>query len=292
VIATSTQPGTLAGTLGRYELLEVIGRGSTATVHRARDPWLRREVAIKILPRTPVAALASGRSEALALAALKHHSILTVFDFVGAAGGQPAYLVSELVAGVTLRQLLDRQGGSLLPHTAAALVVPVVEALAVAHAQGIVHRDVKPDNVLIGRRGGRTRVVLIDFGSAQVGPAADIGPDGALIGSPGFMSPEQARGEPVGPASDIWAIGVLLYEMVTGRLPFSGRHVLEVMVAISRGVFARPSRLRPGAGKRIDAICGRCLRLRPERRYRDASSLAEDLRVAAGPHNPEESLGL
>ena len=272
----------LGGRLGRYELLEVVGHGAMATVFRARDSQLGREVAVKVMSLAVAARAESAerfRREAQAVAAVKHPGIVEIFDFVAATDTEPAYIVSELIQGPTLRQFLDSHRGRLLPESAALIAIPIAEALAVAHARGIVHRDVKPDNVMLDRGGGKCRVVLTDFGVAHITGLETMTATGALVGSPAFMSPEQARGHGVGPASDVWALGVLLYEMATGHLPFPGKDALLVVAAIARGLYKKPSLVSPYVGGGLDAISGRCLQLAPGERYPQLQALANDLRA-------------
>jgi tRNA A-37 threonylcarbamoyl transferase component Bud32 len=283
----------MGGALGRYELGEVLGQGAMATVFRARDTRLGRQVAVKVMNLAMAARSESGerfRREAQAVAAVKHPGIVEIFDFVAAVPPEPAYIVSELIEGPTLRALLDERRGRLLPEAAALVTLPVAEALAVAHARGIVHRDVKPENVMIDRGGKAARVVLTDFGVAHVTGLETMTATGALVGSPAYMSPEQARGHDVGPASDIWALGVMLYQVATGHFPFQGRDPLMVVAAITRGIYKKPSQVSPYPSAAFDEICVRCLKLAPEERYPNAEALAEDLRrylraagVGAGP---------
>jgi tRNA A-37 threonylcarbamoyl transferase component Bud32 len=272
----------LGGKLGRYELMEVMGHGAMATVFRARDTQLGREVAVKVMSLAVAARAESAerfRREAQAVATVKHPGIVEIFDFVGASAGEPAYIVSELISGPTLRQFLDSRRGRLLPESAALIAIPIAEALQVAHARGIVHRDIKPDNVMLDRSGGKCRVVVTDFGVAHITGLETMTATGALVGSPAFMSPEQARGHDVGPASDLWALGVLIYEMATGHLPFPGKDALLVVASIARGLYRRPSLVSPYAGPGLDEICGRCLRTQPTDRYPQLDLLANDLRA-------------
>ncbi|HEY0712165.1 MAG TPA: protein kinase, partial [Polyangia bacterium] len=152
------------------------------------------------------------------------------------------------------------------------------EALQAAHVRGVVHRDIKPDNVMLEREGASARVVLTDFGVAQVTGMETMTATGALVGSPSYMTPEQGRGEDVGPASDLFSLGVLLYEMATGVLPFPGRDPLTVLAAIGKGLFKRPSAVSRFAGVGLDEICARCLCVNAAERYADAAALAADLR--------------
>ena len=143
--------------------------------------------------------------------------------------------------------------------------LPLAEALAVAHARGIIHRDIKPENVMIDRGGKAARVVLTDFGVAHVTGLETMTATGALVGSPAYMSPEQARGHDVGPASDIWALGVMLYQMATGHFPFNGRDPLMVVAAITRGLYKKPSQVSPYVSGASTTSARRCLKLAPER---------------------------
>ncbi len=283
----------LGGKLGRHELLEVVGHGAMATVFRARDTQLGREVAVKVMSLAVAARAESAerfRREAQAVAAVKHPGIVEIFDFVGATETEPAYIVSELISGPTLRKFLDSRRGRLLPESAALIAIPIAEAIRVAHGRGIVHRDIKPDNVMLDRGGGKCRVVVTDFGVAHITGMETMTATGALVGSPAFMSPEQARGHGVGPASDMWALGVLLYEMATGHLPFPGKDALLVVAAIARGLYKRPSLISGYAGSGLDEICGRCLRVLPGDRYPDLGVMASDLRAfcRAGGLEPDD----
>jgi eukaryotic-like serine/threonine-protein kinase len=283
----------LGGKLGRYELIEVVGHGAMATVFRARDTQLGREVAVKVMSLAVAARAESAerfRREAQAVAAVKHPGIVEIFDFVGPNEAEPAYIVSELISGPTLRQFLDSRRGRLLPESAALIAIPIAEAIRVAHTRGIIHRDIKPDNVMLDRGGGKCRVVVTDFGVAHITGMETMTATGALVGSPAFMSPEQARGHDVGPASDLWALGVLLYEMATGHLPFPGKDALLVVASIARGLYKRPSLVSGYVGSGLDEITGRCLRVLPAERYPDLGVLASDLRAfcRAGGLEPDD----
>jgi serine/threonine-protein kinase len=268
--------------LGRYLLTDVLGHGAMASVFRARDGQLGRDVALKVMGMT-VASRGEGaerfRREAHAVAALKHPGIVEIYDFVEATAEEPSYIVAELIEGVTLRQLLDLRKERLLPEVAALVGLPLAEALATAHARGIVHRDVKPDNVMIEHSADRSRVVITDFGVAHITGMETMTVTGALVGSPAYMSPEQARGHEVGPGADIWAIGVLLYEMATGCLPFPGKDPFLVIAAIAAGRFRRPSQIAATVSADFERIVLRCLKPSPADRYPDAHQLAVDLRT-------------
>jgi serine/threonine-protein kinase len=256
-----------------------------ASVFRAHDSQLGRDVAVKVMGMT-IATRGEGaerfRREAHAVAALKHPGIVEIYDFVDATAEDPSYIVAELIEGPTLRRLLDERQARLLPEVAALIALPLAEALATAHARGIVHRDVKPDNVMIERRSDRSRVVITDFGVAHIRGLETMTASGALVGSPAYMSPEQARAHEVGPGTDIWALGVLLYEMATGCLPFPGKDPFCVIASVVRGTFRRPSQIAATVGPRFERIVLRCLSPNPAARYPNAGELAADLRELAG----------
>jgi tRNA A-37 threonylcarbamoyl transferase component Bud32 len=276
------RPGT---TLGRYVLGDVLGHGAMATVFRARDRQLGRTVAIKVMNLAIAARSDAGerfRREAQAAAALRHPGIVEIYDFAAATGDEPAYIVAELISGPTLSDVLAERRGRLLPEVAILISAEVADALAAAHERGIVHRDIKPDNVMVEKTSTASRVVITDFGVAHVTGLETMTATGALVGSPAYMSPEQARGQDVAWATDIWAMGVMLYQMVTGALPFPGREPFAVIASISRGEFRRPSQLQATVAPELEQIIVRCLAPEPARRGTSARALAEELRALAG----------
>ncbi|HBP21725.1 MAG TPA: hypothetical protein DEA08_28570, partial [Planctomycetes bacterium] len=250
--------------LGRYLLERELGRGGMGVVYQAFDPQLGRRVAIKqLLPRDegPVAARARERfaREARACATLSHRNLVPVYE-VGELGGEP-FLVMELVAGETLEQALARDPSI---RQVVSWVQQVAEAVGVAHAAGIVHRDLKPGNVLIEREGGAAR--LTDFGLARdLSLDVQLTHAEALVGTPAFMSPEQAAREQATPASDVFSLGAVLYHALSGRLPFGGNEegLAEVLVAIAS---LEPPPLRQVAARvpvDLQTVVQRCLEKEP-----------------------------
>lgn len=219
----SEEPGSERLIAGRYRLLSPLGEGGMGTVWRARDEVLHREVAVKEV-RAPHGLATSEverlyarlEREAWAAARVANRNVVTVYD-VATQDGRP-WIVMELVRGISLAELLDAEG-PLTPQRAAHIGAEVLSALRAAHEAGVLHRDVKPANVLLSNDG---RVVLTDFGIAQVEGSSALTMTGEVIGSPEFLAPERALGRTPGPESDLWSLGVLLYAAVEGNSP-SGR---------------------------------------------------------------------
>ena len=267
-----TEIGSTLG--GRYRLLELLGQGGMATIYRARDAQLERDVAVKLLRpefgKDPDF-LARFRDEARAAASLNHPNITAVFDFGEDVSGP--YIVMELVDGQDLGAIL-RENGPLAPRQAARVAAEVAKALHAAHVRGIVHRDVKPSNVLVGRDG---RVKVADFGIARALAESQLTMPGMTMGSVHYFSPEQARGEVATAASDIYALGIVLFEALTGQRPFSGDGAAAVALARLTTTPPRPSALRPGVPGPLDAIVLRAMALDPAARYATAAAVANAL---------------
>ncbi|MEU3729140.1 serine/threonine-protein kinase [Streptomyces sp. NPDC033538] len=229
----SEEPGGERVVAGRYRLLAPLGEGGMGTVWRARDEVLHREVAVKEvrapagLPEADVRRMyARLEREAWAAARISHHNVVTVYD-VATDGGRP-WIVMELVRGLSLADLLEGEG-PLEPPRAARIGAEVLAALRAAHGAGVLHRDVKPANVLLGNDG---RVVLTDFGIARVEGSSALTMTGEVIGSPEFLAPERALGRTPGPESDLWSLGVLLYTAVEGASPFRQDTPLSTLRAV------------------------------------------------------------
>ena len=247
---------------GRYALLEELGAGGMAVVYRARDEVLGREVAVKVLnPQFAADPGFLGRfeREARHVASLSHPRIVTVFDS-GIDGNTP-FIVMELVAGRTLRQVLD-QVGPLPAHEAVTIAVAVCEALEAAHAAGLVHRDIKPANIVLS--GGEVKV--LDFGIARANDAAGPTHTHAVLGTAAYLSPEQASGGPSGPQADLYALGCVLFEMLTGAPPFTADSALGVAYRQVNDDPGPPSARRPGLSPQLDWITTRLLAKDPAAR--------------------------
>jgi serine/threonine-protein kinase len=271
--------------LGPYEVLAPLGAGGMGEVYRARDTRLGREVAVKVLPdhlaRDPDS-LSRFEREARAVAALAHPNILDIHDFGKEA--EIVFLVTELLEGETLRQRL--KGAPLPWRTAVEIGLAVADGLASAHARGIVHRDLKPENVFLTFDG---RVKILDFGLARLEPkkSTETSPTiatptktGTVMGTVGYMSPEQARGGHPDPRSDIFSLGCILYEMVTGRRAFFGENPAETLAAILRDEPKDPGDLVPDLPEHLRFVILRCLSKYPDSRFESARDLAFALKVA------------
>jgi serine/threonine-protein kinase len=267
-----TEIGSTLG--GRYRLVELLGQGGMATIYRARDAQLDRDVAVKLLRpefgRDPDF-LARFRDEARAAASLSHPNIVAVHDFGEDESGP--FLVMELVEGQDLASIL-RENGALAPRQAARVAAEVAKALQAAHVRGIVHRDVKPSNILIGRDG---RVKVADFGIARAISESQMTAAGTTMGSVAYFSPEQARGEQATFASDVYALGIVLFEALTGQRPFSGDGAAAIALARLTTTPPRPSALRSTVPPALDSIVLRAMALDPAQRYGSAAAMASAL---------------
>ncbi|HSO24901.1 MAG TPA: serine/threonine-protein kinase, partial [Chondromyces sp.] len=271
---------------GRYEIVARIGAGGMGEVYRARDTRLGREVAIKVLPSEFAEdpdRLRRFEREARATAALSHPNILAVHD-VGTHDGAP-YLVEELLQGESLQDRLA--SGSLAHGEALRIAGEIAKGLAAAHDKGIVHRDLKPGNVFL-TRGGTVKV--LDFGLAKLLPAvasteaetvsrsADATTAlGGVLGTLAYMAPEQARGRPVDQRADVFAFGVVLYEMLTGERPFRGATGTDVVAAILKD---EPAALPAAVPPPVAAVVARCLAKDPDLRYQSAGEIRAALEAA------------
>ncbi len=266
---TPADPPSLVG--DRYEILEEIGHGGMASVYRALDRRLSREVALKLLHphlQRSTEARARFEREARAAARLRHPHVLEVYDFSGPQA-EHAFIAAELLTGPTLKQFAQEHG-PLPPEVAVAFTLPVCRALAAAHAEGIVHRDVKPENVLLHEN--RT-VKLTDFGIARTLDGPSFTMTGRILGSPGHMAPEQVEGERCDARTDLFSLGTMLYYLACGRLPFTGNNAPQVFRRILAGDYPDPMRLRPEVGPHLARILRKSLAVEPDERYQRAEEL-------------------
>ncbi|MDQ3863783.1 MAG: protein kinase [Actinomycetota bacterium] len=260
----------------RYELRALTGSGGMADVFLAYDRVLDRDVALKLLKdryATDEEFVERFRREAKSAAALSNQHIVPVFDR-GETEDGTYYIAMEYLPGGDLGDLIQRVG-RLSPRSAAEIGLQVAEALRAAHERGTVHRDVKPRNILLTRSG---HVKVADFGIARAAEATTISHPGDILGSVKYMSPEQAAGEPVGPESDLYSLGVVLYEALTGRVPFDLGTPADVSVEHAKGPPRPPSEVNPEVSKGLDTVVRRLLATDPADRYGSAAELIEDLR--------------
>src|SRR6202167_2176764 len=275
--------------LGPYEIVSPLGAGGMGEVYRARDTRLKREVAIKVLP--PAFSLDGDRlrrfeQEALATAALNHPNILAVLD-IGTHDGSP-YVVSELLEGETLRERL--RGGAIVVRKTLDYALQMAHGLAAAHEKGIIHRDLKPENLFLTKDG---RVKILDFGLAKL-TQPDSGTHtslptqtqateaGVVMGTAGYMSPEQVRGTAVDPRSDIFSFGAILYEMLSGKRAFHGETAADTMSAILREDPPELNETNRNVSPALERMVQHCLEKNPEQRFHSASDIAFDLEHLTG----------
>jgi serine/threonine-protein kinase len=279
--------GTLRrSTLGSYRLVDFLGAGGMGEVYRASHLSTGQVVAVKVLTastRNPSLA-ERFRNEARIHSTLVHPHIVRLFEYFE-ADGFPC-IAMEYVTGESLEHLIANRQiplGRTLP-----LFSQVVDAVGYVHQRGIVHRDLKCSNIRIDEQG---QVRLLDFGIARAGDSPKLTTDGSMVGTLHYLSPEQVRGATATPASDIWALGVVLYEMVTGRVPFDSDTLTGIMTQILSGRYEPPVRDGSPAPRPVARIIARCLEVDPGRRYASAEALLTDVRAAIAPASPVAPLG-
>lgn len=258
--------------VGRYQILETIGTGAHSRVARAFDPLIGRTVAVKLFPKE----LASGEGrerfikEARVVGQLSHPSIIAVHDMGIEESSSTPYLVMEFVEGQPLERILDK--GSVPYPRACAWTAEVASALAVAHRKGVIHGDVKPANILVTEDG---RIKLTDFGMARL--ASRDSKETPLLGTPAYWCPEQILGKPQDARSDIFSLGVILYEMVTGNRPFDSDSLQGICSRVLSSTPLPPSHSNPSLPTGFDELVAACLEKDPARRRASAEDLADDL---------------
>jgi serine/threonine-protein kinase len=258
-----------------YTLLEELGRGGMGVVYKARQTRLNRLVALKMIlagGHAGKAELARFRTEAEAVAQLQHPNIVQIFE-IGEHDGLPFFSL-EFAEGGSLNKHLN--GAPCAPRRAAQMVQELARAVDAAHQSGIIHRDLKPANVLLTRDG---TVKITDFGLAKKLDEAGQTKSGDILGTPSYMAPEQAAGKPreIGPAADIYALGAILYELLTGRPPFQATTPLDTLLQVLDREPVPVRLLNPGVPRDLETICLKCLEKAPPRRYASAAALAADL---------------
>src|SRR6266851_3606422 len=261
--------------IGRYKILGELGRGAMGIVYEAEDPALDRTVALKTIILSDEV---EGRKEfhkrffleAKAAGKLTHPHIITVYDF--GEEGDLAYMAMELLKGIELRAKMLK--GSIPTVEAVDIAQQIADGLGFAHERGVVHRDIKPSNIMLLARG---QVKIMDFGIARMRVGDVKTSTGIVLGTPKYMSPEQVEGSVVDQRSDIFSLGVVLYEMLTGVRLFGGDDPQQIMHNVAHGEHVPPTRLIPGLPAMLDFIVARALKKDPAVRYQDAYDLAADL---------------
>jgi serine/threonine protein kinase/CheY-like chemotaxis protein len=286
----SLQAGKVLGPLflGRYQALEVIGEGGSGFVFRGWDPWLKRPVALKTLRFEPRDKGGVSRGtvedlvrEAVTVARFSHPNIVTVYD--AASDSQVAFIAMEFVDGPSLARYLDRRG-KLPPEQVVQLGVGIARGLAAAHAHDIVHHDVKPGNILLGRDGS---IKVSDFGIARL--LTSLGDDQEQIfGTPGYMPPELLLGQPYERTGDLFGLGVIFFELLTGTMPFAADHIKKVLLNTLHSYTPRPRDLEPQTPLELDELVRELLEKDPAKRLADAAVVADRLlELQEGPWRPD-----
>ena len=282
---------------GRYEIQSKLGSGGMAKVYKARCTWLDREVTVKVLRDELVndeEFVRRFKQEAQAVAKLSHPNIVSVYD-VGQEDDGLYYIVMEYINGPTLKELI-KQKGRIAPEKAIDITIQICSALEHAHENNIIHRDIKPHNILITARG---KVKVTDFGIARAAAGSTVTHPGKIMGSVHYLSPEQARGEVVGASSDLYSAGAVLYEMLTGRVPFEGESPISVALKHLQEPIVSPRKLEPSIPEPVEQVILRALNKDPLKRYISAREMIEALQAAVRgeimeyiPDDPDENAGI
>ncbi len=263
----------------RYRIIEEVGQGGMAVVYRAHDEKLRREVAVKVLHAHLLAepeSKARLEREARAVAKLNHDGILQIFDYSSEEAAS-SYIVTEFIDGQTLKQFLANRKLPV-PELAALIVMELGAALTHAHSLGIIHRDLKPENVMVRKDGV---LKLMDFGVAQVVDLERMTVTGQILGSPAYMAPEVLDGRTLDFRSDVFSVGVMLYQMATGALPFPGKNPHEVLRKVSEGKFADPRTVNRLVSDQLARVIAKAMARKPEDRYPTIQTMVDELRAYA-----------
>lgn len=257
--------------VGSFKIIEKIGEGGMAIIYKASQPSLNRTVVIKKLKDPNNEIIERFKKEALVSASLSQENVLSIYDFI--YHGRSYYLIMEYVDGYDLHDILDYMS-PLSPIISALLVREIAKGLEYTHNKNVIHRDIKPSNILISKA-GETKV--IDFGVAKDEAPSKLTVTGMIIGTPSYMSPEQANGEKINHQSDIYSLGVLFYEILTGFKPYSGDTNTQIFARISKGKFASPMKYRSDIPLKLVKIIKKCLHKNRDKRYKNATELIRDI---------------
>src|SRR5499427_7333984 len=271
---STLSPGTLLAE--RYEIVKTLGVGGMGAVYSAFDRKLTRIVALKtILPELGASpqALKRFKQEVLLAQSIVHKNVVRIFDMDEDAETNTKFITMDFIEGVDLKNLIQERG-KLPPTEAAGVLRQVCRGLEAAHASGVVHRDLKPQNIMIEQDG---HVVVMDFGIARSGESRGATQTGAFLGTPEYMSPEQAKTENVDARSDIFSIGLIFYQLLTGKLPFQGKTVLETMFKRTTERAIPPAEIDVTVPKSANDIVNKCLQMKRKQRYQSVTELLEDL---------------
>jgi tetratricopeptide (TPR) repeat protein/predicted Ser/Thr protein kinase len=266
------QPGHVLG--GRYEILGLLGQGGMGAVYKARDREVDREVALKVI-RPELAnhpeIMQRFKQELILSRQVTHKNVVRIFDLGEAEGAK--FISMEYIDGRDLKSIV-RERGKLPPNEAVGIIEQICQGLEAAHAEGVIHRDLKPQNILLDKHG---RVAVMDFGIARSRECEGLTQTGAVLGTPEYMSPEQAKGEEIDSRSDLFSLGIIFYELLTGKSPFLAATPAASMMKRIREPAVPPIKLDPGIPKFVNDIVARCLEIDPQRRYGSAREIVQDL---------------
>jgi len=280
-VSAPLQPGSVLG--GRYEILQMLGEGGMGAVYKARDREVDRLVALKVI-RPELASqpevLRRFKQELILARKVTHKNVIRIFD-IGEADGIK-FISMDFIEGQDLRSLL-RQKGKLAPEEAVNIMVQVGQALDAAHSEGVVHRDLKPQNIMIDAQG---RATVMDFGIARSMELTGMTQTGALIGTPEYMSPEQAKGQEVDARSDLFTLGIIFYELLTGKTPYQADTVLGLLLKRTQERALPPIELDSTIPRYLNDVVLRCLEIEPRARYQKASDIVADLEAERRPPPP------
>jgi len=272
------QPGHVLG--GRYEILELLGQGGMGAVYKARDREVDRLVALKVI-RPELAGhpdvLRRFKQELILARQVTHKNVIRIFDLGEAEGAK--FISMEYIDGRDLKSI-HAERGKLQPEEAAEIIEQVCLALDAAHAEGVIHRDLKPQNIMVDKHG---RVVVMDFGIARSRELSGLTQTGDLVGTPEYMSPEQAKGEEIDSRSDLFSLGIILYELLTGISPYEATTPVVALLKRTQERAVPPDKLDPAIPKFMNDIVVRCLEIDPQRRYASAQEILQDLEARHGP---------